>query len=737
MPIIENEHLLVEIEHGAFARIVNKKHDLNLIQANTRDAPWQIETPDQQWHSRFRHLSCTRETSSLITSTWRGDGGFEVSMRVQLEPGDRAARVTLGIAAPSDVAIDKVECPIIRGIGDFGYGDRTRLAHAQGTGFLFRNPLHLFTDEKPGLRYSPYPEGFSGSSLQLMAYYVEDLGGFSFSVNDSGGAMKWLNFWKEGDSLNASFMHQAPDVKPGNDLVLPYAMQIGVLDEGTWYEAAEQYKVWAVQQPWVSKGPLHTRPNWLHTETGFATFGINASHDRSSWLDHFHRITGKPVFHVLGVNWPTLGGNYGGVHPGSRDDWFPARFDSGNMSTIDANGDFWAPFEFDLLQNPDGADKESIGTSLVTFQEQKYSFDAYRFPFHCPVTPYQRELHAWRDASLAGEYGADALYYDISANNVTMQCRSPHHGHPVGGGGWMVDAYRSMWENTGRQASTAKGQHVPQGAEMVNEVFLDRLDFYQARAEAAPLSPFESNFFRDWIISGQCEKIPLFAFVYHEYGPIRLDGWGKLSKETGELWYWVAARVALWGGMYELNYEFSPLEVLDGKMEDTTEHYATIAPVEYAIDPAKEDFVRDIALARTGFAQPYLVFGIMQRPLDLDVPDIDLNWRMYNFNPHSDIYDQQGIQRVPMVQHSAWLAPDGSLGLLFVNLHATDVYTLPLAWSLRDYGLDWHDAQVEIVTQSGTTTPRTGIVAGNITLDLLLPPRRMVLVKISALEGDS
>jgi len=72
-----------------------------------------------------------------------------------------------------------------------------------------------------------------------------------------------------------------------------------------------------------------------------------------------------------------------------------------------------------------------------------------------------------------------------------------------------------------------------------------------------------------------------------------------------------------------------------------------------------------------------------------------------------------------------------------VNLHATEDYPLPLAWSLRDYGLDWHDTQVEIVAHSGITKPESRIVAGNITLNLLLPPRRMVLVKISALEGDS
>jgi hypothetical protein len=187
--------------------------------------------------------------------------------------------------------------------------------------------------------------------------------------------------------------------------------------------------------------------------------------------------------------------------------------------------------------------------------------------------------------------------------------------------------------------------------------------------------------------------------------------------------------------MYELNYEFSPLEVLEGHMEDVLEHYATIAPVEYAIDPAKEQFVRDIALARTGFARQFLVFGTMRRPLPLDVPEIALNWRMYNFNPKSDIYDQQGTQQVPVVQHSAWVAPDGSLGLLFVNLDATASRVLPLAFSLADYGIDWSAAGIDIVTNDGAEGITGSVDANTIAIDLTLPPRKVVLVRISNGKG--
>src|SRR5690606_27138279 len=106
------------------------------------------------------------------------------------------------------------------------------------------------------------------------------------------------------------------------------------------------------------------------------------------------------------------------------------------LHTIRTNGDYWAPFEFDLLLDAGKSESELVTANQLQLPDEKYSFDSYRFAFQCPATDYLPALHAWRDAELTGTYGADALYYDISANNVLMTCRNPEHGHPVGGGSW-------------------------------------------------------------------------------------------------------------------------------------------------------------------------------------------------------------------------------------------------------------------------------------------------------------
>jgi hypothetical protein len=544
--------------------------------------------------------------------------------------------------------------------------------------------------------------------------------------------MKWLNFFKHGDgALQSSFIHQMPDIGPGRPFRAAYPVLIGALVEGDWYEAAERYKAWATEQPWAAQGRLWERDDrarWLLDEVGLATFGVNAAYDRSAWLAWFHEAFQYPIFHILGPNWPKAGADYRNNLPGGHDDWFPARVSEANVAAIRANGDYFALFEFDLLLSAKGADGAAVQAAHTVLPEPRYSYDRYTFPFACPAAEYLPALHRWRDETLAAVYDVDALYYDISANNVLMACRSADHGHPVGGGGWMVDAYASMYRATKAAASRAKHAYVPQGAEMVNEVFIPNFDFYQARAVASPLSCFEADFFVDWIKAGRAEKIPLFDYVYHEYGPVRLDGWAKLAPEVGELFYWVAARVALWGGLLELNYEFSPLELLDGRCEEIAEHYTDIQPHAFAIDPAKVEFVREVAAARTGFAKDYLVYGAMARPLAFDTPEIALDYLLYN-TIHRDRPRERETLRVPSVVHAAWRAPDGRLGLLFANLHKHDEQELDLRLDLERYGFEPGRAHpARVLTAAGRMALEP--LKSQASIRLALAPRRIVLIEI-------
>jgi hypothetical protein len=719
---IENAHLRIEVdgETGAVLQITNLGRGLRLIDGPV-GPPWRVLLLDGSVLERPTSFHAGHDGDSLELR-WSTERGDVVRATVTLPADALNASFEVSLEQTEGSPAEVIEYPVLGGIGALaGGGDDDRLLHSYATGFLFENPTALFggngNGPERGLLHSPYPEGFSGSTLQLMAYYTVGQGGFYFAADDASGAQKWFNFFGEGGGrCRAAFGHGNADLS--GPLAPPYSVLVGALTEGTWTEPADRYKVWAVNQSWCSR-PLASRPDeerWLHEDIGIVTFGINASHDRALWLRTISELAGAPVFHILGPNWTKEAQNYENHLPGGLDDWFPARFHPANLEAIHDAGDRWAPFLFDLLFGASGSDNDEGTAALQSIPDPPLSFDKYEFPFLCPATPFLQHLHRERDTRIANEYGADAVYYDISANNVIKRCYSDAHGHPRGGGAFLVDAYRGLYSTPS----------APRGTELVNEVFIDRLDFYQARAEASPVTSFEADKFRDWIKDGRVEKVPLFAYVYHEYGPVRMDGWAKLSREHGDLFYWIGARVLAWGGLFELNYEFSPLETVAAEAEPLDEHYFPLPDHRYEIDPEKAAFVRKLAAARTGVANPFLAYGTMLPPLEFESPTIELPWLHYNSPPAWPAFGDSGVHAISAVVHCTWRHGDAAAVVLInvdrvehqVNVPA-NAETLRLAGE-RPYEL----TRIDDVDR----TPLGPLSAAGSSA-VVLPPRTVVILE--------
>jgi hypothetical protein len=156
--------------------------------------------------------------------------------------------------------------------------------------------------------------------------------------------------------------------------------------------------------------------------------------------------------------------------------------------------------------------------------------------------------------------------------------------------------------------------------------------------------------------------------VYHEYGALRMDGWGKLVEEIGSLFYFSVARTYLWGGLYELNYEYSPMEAIDGLENKPEEHYADFDPRGYAFSPQRAAYVGMFADLRTGAGNKYLAYGKMLKPLYFQIDRITLDWYHYNHSKKSPDYNTSGTYEVDSVVHSAWQFKDQSVGFFFANV---------------------------------------------------------------------
>ncbi|MDB5074973.1 MAG: hypothetical protein JWO42_1152 [Chloroflexi bacterium] len=320
----------------------------------------------------------------------------------------------------------------------------------------------------------------------------------------------------------------------------------------------------------------------------------------------------------------------------------------------------------------------------------------------------------------------------VLTQGMRHTCISSAHQHQPGASTAITHAYRTMLsESAVAMKSAAGGTAIPQGSELINEQLVSHLAFYQARGEASPAAPFEADPFRTMIKNRSAEKIPLFTYVYHEFGPERIDGWAKLSREQGDFVYFVLGRVFVQGALIELNYEFSALEGLGGCRDQPAEQYYPFPEHYFAIDPELAGYVGSLARARVGRANRYLAYGAMLRPAPCEVigeREVELHYFLYHVGTDFSEYGERGSMTVPAVLQSAWRYRDASVAWMFLNVALEDrrVYvqidlpTLangsPRTWKLNFYQGD------DLVGPMGTLT-----ASRRIRLDL--PARRPVLLE--------
>lgn len=715
MIVLENARLRIGLdeENGAVRQIRDLARGIDYVSADAggRD-PFRLET-DDGFRFAYDRFSWERLPSAEgldeVMLRWLLADGIGVEARVALAAdGDEAAfrcRVDNGSAQ----RLHSLEYPIFSGLQAITQdGEDDYVAHPFATGFRIRNPLQAWTDASPGLRFMPYPECFSGAPMQFFAYYGMNKGGLYWAAPDAEGHPKWLNIFKnERGLLEASIIHGCNDIGAGRGIDPGYPVQLALLAGQDWHEAADRYKRWAVRQPWCAGGTAAERlrgddERWLREAVGVATFGINAGADRTAWLRQFHEQIRTPMFHVLGPDWTRAPQTFGQGVPGGFDDWFPTRFNPENLAVMKEYGDRFAPFEFDYLYHFEGADGELGRAAAQQFPANKKSIDAYAFPLLCPAHPYTEAFHVRRDEELQRSVGVDAVYYDISANNILKICMDDAHGHPVGAGRLIEEAYRRNYAETKAAMARAAGRYVPMGTEMMNETMLGLIDFYQARAGAQPAAPLEGYPLRHLLKTGEAELIPMFDYVYHEYGAVRMDGWGKLVSEIGELFFFTVARTYLWGGLYELNYEYSPMEALDGRENAPEEHYYPFEPRGYAYAPDRAAYVNLFAELRVGTANKYWSYGQMLRPMAFATDRIRMPWFHYNHGVKSPEYNDSGELEADAVIHSAWRGPGAEIGLFFANVSAAprevEVATRPYLNGARTIGGTIHslDGEAEL-----------------------------------------
>ena len=691
---LENQRIRLTADEatGTITGLLDKEKNREYIAGGNTAQPFRVAYTDEMQSVPF--VFSAEKAENALSFSWRMTGAVMKAEIVLFEDG---VSFRASLQNDADSFVRAFEYPILSSLTD--YGANGYLAHSYATGVLMRDPLS-FVEETGGLRYAPYPESFSGASMQFFTYYEEGKGGLYFVALDGEAHQKWLNVYKENGGLAVSHMTGFENAAPGASITMTYDFEIRLTSGNGWQEAAKLYKAWAMRQPWCALGTAKERrgrADWLREDAGYCTFGVNAGHDRTSWLRRYRRDIGTPGFHVLGPDWTNTPQTFGWGVPGDMCDWVPTKFNEDNLKAIRENGDYFAPFEFDFLVALDKSNPETLRPHLQQFPKPPFSHDGYKFSMLCPCDGFTKEFHRKRDVTVLREAGVDAMYYDISANNLIKICLDETHGHRPGGGKEIADGYAEVYRDTSEALANEAGKQIPLGTEMMNEIYLPYIDFYQARAWGQPCSTLETWPFRKQMYSGQMRMIPLFDYVYHEYGAVRMDGWGKLVEEIGSIFFHTAAKVYLWGGLYEINHEYSPMEELDGKENDGQEHYFHFDPQHCAYTPERAAYVGGFARLRLGAGNPYLSYGRMADPPKMDIPEATYDWYHYNHGQKDSSYKAKGSYKAESVVVSAFTDDEGGYALFMANA-GQKPRTLSFTVSNRSLHLSHDSKKMRILT---------------------------------------
>lgn len=741
MILLENGFISISFnkETGSICSFVDKQKNIEYIPSKLSSCPFRVEL-DGETTSKFQRFSYTLENVDEVkiryNFTWELTEQILLTAKVQISSDSNEVSFRCELTNDSAMSVYSLEYPIIPNIGNITeQGMDDYLAHSFATGLRIHNPMAHFTDEWSGFRFMPYPEGFSGATMQYFSYYGQGKGGLYFAAYDGESYTKWLNFYKnDHDLLEASFIHGCEDIGPNKGIKVSYPIVVKTLQGHDWYEAADIYKTWAINQYWCQKGQLSDNDNkcdWLLDDIGLSTFGINAGADRSKWIEKYHEHIDTKMFHILGPDWTQKTQSFGNGILGGFQDWFPTKFSDATLNAIKVNKDKYAPFEFDYLFNVNGADGQLGKNALQKIpKDPTKSIDQYPFPFVCPADPYVQELHIRRDETLLIEKNVDSIYYDISANNIMKVCMDENHGHTKGAGRQITMAYRDNYIKTKESMmNAADGRYIPMGTEMINEVFLDVLDYYQARAGGQPAAPLEGWNLKELLKSGEAELIPMFTYVYHEFGAVRLDGWGKVVEEIGDLFYFTVARTYLWGGLYELNYEYSPHEVINGTENSPDEHYYPFEARGYEFSTNRAEYISMFARLRTGVGNKYLAYGKMLRPLEFNSKKVKMNWFHYNCSKEFKEYNDSGELHVELIVHSAWQYLDESIGLFFANV-SDEKQQVQINLDLGKYSFLHQKVKVQVVSESEKYEMLTMNPSEERKIEVSIPGKSFIMVEL-------
>ncbi|NLF70077.1 MAG: hypothetical protein GX575_13640 [Candidatus Anammoximicrobium sp.] len=586
--------------------------------------------------------------------------GLSVEVAAFCDQQDPLTFWNIRVGHPAGWRVKAVRFPQLLAVPAIGESDDDYLVLPALPGTLIENPAKNWRD---GFGVTlQYPGNLSAQFLA----YQDRSAGLSMASRDTAGHPMSLGVSKRAEGFLCWHEFTAvPDDGSSHDggWESPYPVAVGVT-QGRWCDTADQYKQWAVRQPWCVKPLAHRDdiPAWwkegpdVHV-CAVRTYGPSRTCSGSYYpklREHLHAWYDKidgPVVAML-AGWENH-------RRWTAGDYFPIFDEEGARPVIrQLRQDGIRPFfflsgMFYTFWN-EGRDGGKIPAAERYFssyvidqksgQPQEYALDesnpsgpwrrhSYQF---CPAAPQTAEF--FRGViDRAHALGVDVLQMDQTVNGAGGVCWSAGHGHVPGEGLYQSRAFWNLLDAMRRHSKQLSPDFVLFHEEP-HEQLIPHLDGFHVR------DYYAKRWYRGY---PGAVGIPLFSYLYHEYA-IGYGGDSAGLSEANSRW----------------NVRCHAMNLVAGR----TPGGAVWSSPQSMFDahPDQIAMIRNHCRLLKTRAKDFLMLGKMLHPYELTVPQEDVT-----------ISVRRGTDWVkesvptPAILTSSWESPDGQIGHLFVNIAET------------------------------------------------------------------
>jgi len=626
----------------------------------------------------FTYSTASEQDGSLrLRLNWSGlrVGAAPVEGEVAAEclfPAHAPTALTaLQVRIANHLSLQAIEFPCLCALGSSDPQAEESLFLPLSGGLLIPEPRGLLFPGETRRWEVAYP---GPAAMQLLGYTCGPQATLGLGSHDPSGSEKTLLAAGMPHSNRLMLSIAGPPVRTEEGVWLPgYPLALSVVT-GDWFEAAREYRGWAIEQPWCARGRggLRNLPPLTAAQGLWVSFwgGPRAV---VTVMRELQRLVSMP----LKLDWRCW---HGCARDGTYPDYFPPRdgyqFFSQAVRQLTEGGVLTQLSFSGLFASPDSeqwkADEAGrytlageVGRPVSSSSEAGATLGS--LTRMCPLTAYWREKLAGL-ARAAVSQGVKGVYLEDIVSSGPLRCENAGHGHGA--------ATREQWVQSVRaflqQVRGVLGREAHLATDGPAEAFLDLVDvMFTSHAAAEREGTFEGQFGNRWSL------LPLFAAVYHSYCTLVSSGTSLANNRPYDT-RWTADTIAelhepedlIQKGFQEQFYLEAARAVVWG--EQAMLANLTFRQERDEASRRKMAFIAAALRAQTWGVGTLLPFSEFLGLLDISAPEIGVELLT---NPRCSAPDDRTATRrfVVPVLGSAWRTPGAGTALVLANIHEQPV----------------------------------------------------------------